>query len=122
MYLGRGGFELLRHEPLIDVVEQLIGPEVYSNPVQHIRLKVPMRVLGAAGAANMQGSPGIAQRTLWHQDNAVVTKDADETEMLTVVGPGDRRDHRPRLPGSAAGKPPTGSDRALSYAPAGDSG
>ena len=87
MYLGRGGFELLRHDPLIDVVEQLIGPEVYSNPVQHIRMKVPMSILGAAGAGSTQGSPGIAQRTLWHQDNAVVTKDADETEMLTAWVP-----------------------------------
>ncbi len=87
MYLGRGGFELLRHEPLIDLVEQLIGPEVYSNPVQHIRMKVPMRLVGTGGSAQTPGIPGIAQRTMWHQDNAVVTEDADETEMLTVWVP-----------------------------------
>ena len=120
MYLGRGGFELLRHEPLIDLVEQLIGPEVYSNPVQHIRMKVPMRILvGKTGTAQTcRELPGIAQRTLWHQDNAVVTDDADEDGDADRLGARDRCDYRPWLPRSdSAGEPPMESDRALSERP-----
>ena len=87
MYLGRGGFKLLRHEPLVDLVEQLIGPEVYSNPVQHIRMKVPVGLVSAEGTTDVAGTPGIARSTMWHQDNGVVTEDADDTEMLTAWVP-----------------------------------
>ena len=87
MYLGRGGFGLLCHEPLVDLVEQLIGPEVYSNPVQHIRMKVPMGLVPAEGTTDVAGTPGIARSTMWHQDNGVVTEDADDTEMLTAWVP-----------------------------------
>ncbi len=87
MYLGRGAFDLLRHPPLIDLVEQLIGPEVYSNPVQHIRMKVPERLGRAGGAATRPGIPGIARSTNWHQDTGVVTEDADDTNMLTAWVP-----------------------------------
>ena len=87
MYLGRGAFDLMRHPPLIDLVEQLIGPEVYSNPVQHIRMKVPERLGRPDSAATKPGIPGIARSTRWHQDSGVVTQDADETNMLTAWVP-----------------------------------
>jgi hypothetical protein len=66
-------------EPLLDVVESLIGPEIYSNPVQHVRIKPPESEL----PRNQQGKPVIGA-TQWHQDHGVVTPDADETNMLTV--------------------------------------
>ena len=66
-------------EPLLDVVESLIGPEIYSNPVQHVRIKPPESEL----PRNQQGNPVIGA-TQWHQDHGVVTPDADETNMLTV--------------------------------------
>lgn len=78
MYLGKAGFELLRQPRLADLIEQILGPEIYSNPVQHIRLKVPESVVPD------ENRPSIARYTPWHQDNGVVTPDADETEMLTV--------------------------------------
>ena len=65
-------------EPLLDVVEALIGPEIYSNPVQHVRIKPPEREL-----PKKNGKPVIGA-TQWHQDHGVVTPDADETNMLTV--------------------------------------
>lgn len=40
-WVGPEVFYLLRNESLLDEVEALIGPEIYSNPVQHIRLKPP---------------------------------------------------------------------------------
>ena len=66
-------------EPLLDVVESLIGPEIYSNPVQHVRIKPPESKL----PRNSDGEPVIGA-TKWHQDHGVVTPEADETNMLTV--------------------------------------
>lgn len=66
-------------EPLLDVVESLIGPEIYSNPVQHVRIKPPENKL----PKDRNGKPVIGA-TQWHQDHGVVTPDADATNMLTV--------------------------------------
>ena len=66
-------------EPLLDVVESLIGPEIYSNPVQHVRIKPPESKL----PRTPNGKPVIGA-TQWHQDHGVVTPEADETNMLTV--------------------------------------
>ena len=82
MYLGTAAFDILTHAPLIDIVEQLIGPEVYSNPVQHIRMKIPTPEHRTDNELR-----DIKRTTPWHQDNGVVTDDADDTEMLTVWVP-----------------------------------
>jgi len=79
VHAGPAVFSLLSHPNLLDIAEQLIGPEVYSNPVQHVRLKPPEKLLDAEG----RGNSNIA-RTYWHQDSAVVLKSADQTPMLTV--------------------------------------
>jgi len=81
MYLGAAAFNLLTHPSLIDLVEQLIGPEVYSNPVQHIRMKVPTLQHQDADARE------VGRTTPWHQDNGVVTEEADGSEILTVWVP-----------------------------------
>jgi ectoine hydroxylase-related dioxygenase (phytanoyl-CoA dioxygenase family) len=73
-------FALLRNEAILDAVESLIGPEIFANPVQHVRLKPPEHLLRANTATGE--APNNA--TPWHQDNGVVTEDADETEMITV--------------------------------------
>ena len=71
-------FRLLTNSRLLDVVESVIGPEIYSNPVQHARIKPPRRHLpGGATDANIAA-------TMWHQDSAVITSDADGADMLTV--------------------------------------
>ena len=72
-------FQLLRNPRLLDAVEGFIGPEIYSNPVQHIRIKPPQRLLSEDVLAN-----ALVARTFWHQDQGVVTPDADSTKMLTV--------------------------------------
>ena len=64
---------------LLDAVESLIGPEIYSNPVQHVRIKPPEHLL----PKNQDGNP-VLGATIWHQDHGVVTEEADDTEMLTV--------------------------------------
>ena len=78
MNAGPEVFRLLTNPRLLDIVESVIGPEIYSNPVQHTRIKPPARHLpGAALDANIAA-------TLWHQDSAVIDSEADETDMLTV--------------------------------------
>ena len=78
MNAGPAVFGLLTSPRLLDIVESVIGPEIYSNPVQHTRIKPPARCLpNAALDANIAA-------TLWHQDSAVIDAEADGTDMLTV--------------------------------------
>ncbi len=78
-WTGQAVLNALTAEPLLDAVESLIGPEIYSNPVQHVRIKPPEQYL----PKNANGEPVIGA-TEWHQDHGVVTEDADETEMITA--------------------------------------
>ena len=79
-WTGPAVFALLRNPAILDVVESILGPELWSNPVQHVRLKVPEHLMPpdpATGRAKNVATP-------WHQDNGVITADADNTEMVTV--------------------------------------
>ena len=76
-HTGPAVFALLTHRRLLDVVESIMGPEIYSNPVQHVRVKLPQQ----GPAAGLDGT------TNWHQDMSTLTEDAQDTEMLTVWSP-----------------------------------
>ncbi|MGH2389526.1 MAG: phytanoyl-CoA dioxygenase family protein [Chloroflexota bacterium] len=78
LHVGPGVFNLLTSPRLLDVVESVVGPEIYSNPVQHIRMKLPPGVLPAAN------SDGLNATIPWHQDNGVVLPEADAATILTV--------------------------------------
>ena len=41
MHFGPAVFKMATHPRILDVVEQLIGPEITSNPIQHVRIKPP---------------------------------------------------------------------------------
>lgn len=82
IWLGRAVFNVIRSERLLDVVKSVIGGEIFSNPVQHVRLKTPDHLT----PRDAKGRP-VVPNAFWHQDNGVVTPDADETEMLTVWTP-----------------------------------
>lgn len=71
-------FRLLTHPGLLDIVESVIGPEIYSNPIQHARIKPPVHCLPDVLIDSNVGATG------WHQDSAVAAREADETDMLTV--------------------------------------
>ena len=80
MWLGPAVFDVLTAPPLLDAVESIIGPEIYSNPTQHVRLKPPEALTPLnpeTGAVQLGATP-------WHQDGGVVTADADDSEILTV--------------------------------------
>lgn len=77
-HFGPAVFDMLTHPRLLDLVEDLIGPEITSNPIQHVRLKPP--------AVNLRGEENRAHimATDWHQDRAVAHAEGDRTTMVTV--------------------------------------
>ena len=76
---GPAVFSLITHPYLLDIAEAFVGPEIYSNPVQHARIKPPKSALPAVSTDS-----NIA-RTMWHQDEAVLTPDVtDQVDMLTM--------------------------------------
>lgn len=78
MHLGPAVFGLLTSPRLVDVIEQFIGPEILSNPIQHVRIKPPEALL----PPQFRGS--LVSQTDWHQDQGVALPEVDETRMLTV--------------------------------------
>jgi phytanoyl-CoA hydroxylase len=78
IHLGPATFRLLTSPRLLDAVEQVVGPEVLSNPIQHVRIKPPERLLPEEFRSSLVG------QTDWHQDQGVALPEIDETEMLTV--------------------------------------
>lgn len=80
MHLGAAVFELLRNDRLLDAIETFLGGEIYSVPVQHMRVKPPERHLARAELHTMT----LVGQTYWHQDLVVVAEEADDTDMLGV--------------------------------------
>lgn len=77
-HFGPAVFDMITHARLLDMVEDLIGPEITSNPIQHVRLKPPAPTLHADEIrAHVAG-------TDWHQDKAVAHEEGDRTQMVTV--------------------------------------
>lgn len=83
-WAGPAVFDMIRHPRLLDAIESLIGPEIYSNPVQHIRIKPPesktFEKLKDHEVAQVGATP-------WHQDQGVITAEADESDIITVWFP-----------------------------------
>lgn len=86
IWVGPQVFYALRNAKILDVLEDLIGPEIFSNPVQHIRIKPPQDTLQSGSVDPRTGFvAGFAVgATPWHQDNGVVLPEADDTNMITV--------------------------------------
>ena len=77
MHFGPAVFDMVRAPGLLDIVEQLIGGEITSNPIQHVRIKPP-----ATALASDEIRAHITS-TDWHQDRAVALGEADQTDMVT---------------------------------------
>jgi len=78
MHFGPAVFDMVTAPRLLDMVEDLIGPEITGNPIQHVRIKPP--------ATDLQAGEVRAHITAtdWHQDRAVALEEADATRMITV--------------------------------------
>ena len=77
-HFGPAVFNMVTAPPLLDLVESIIGPEITSNPIQHIRIKPPSTDLRCDEVRAHITS------TSWHQDRAVTLEEADATRMVTV--------------------------------------
>ena len=84
IWLGSAVFRALTHPRILDAVERFIGPEIAVSPVGNVRIKPPERLIARESGDRARGIVGA---TPWHQDNGVVTEDADNTEMITVWFP-----------------------------------
>jgi phytanoyl-CoA hydroxylase len=82
-WTGPAVFATIRSERILDAIESLIGPEIYSNPVQHVRLKPPEHL------TPVDPVTGVVQlgATPWHQDNGVIRDEADDSDIITVWFP-----------------------------------
>jgi phytanoyl-CoA hydroxylase len=78
MHAGSAVFDMLTNPRLLDLVEDLIGSEITSTPIQHVRIKPP------ASTLFLDENRAHLDQTMWHQDRAVAHADADETDMVTV--------------------------------------
>lgn len=79
IHLGPAVFRLMTSPRLLDAVEDIIGPEIYSNPVQHVRMKLPKQAI----SEKFQNS-SLMTKTGWHQDIGVILEEADVSTILTV--------------------------------------
>ena len=77
MHLGDAVFDIVKSPQLLDRVEELIGPEIVSNPVQHVRMKLPQQARSADSADYLTG------RVSWHQDVGVLAEEADAATVLS---------------------------------------
>jgi phytanoyl-CoA hydroxylase len=78
IHLGPAVFSLLCNPRLLDAIEIFIGPEIYSNPVQHVRIKLPERLV----PEDMRHP--LTAKTQWHQDMGVIDEEADHSKILSV--------------------------------------
>jgi phytanoyl-CoA hydroxylase len=77
-HFGQAVLDMITSPGLLDVAESLLGPEITSNPIQHVRIKPP--------AADLRTDEVRAHITAtdWHQDRGVTHESADGTRMITV--------------------------------------
>jgi ectoine hydroxylase-related dioxygenase (phytanoyl-CoA dioxygenase family) len=79
VHTGQAVFGLLTHPRLLDIAESVIGPEIDSNPTQHVRIKPPESLLPESSRVDAN-----VARTLWHQDEAVLLQEAAGVDVLTA--------------------------------------
>ena len=75
---GPATFNFLKSPRILDLMEPLIGSEIFCNPVQHTRIKLPPSVHAESRSGN------LTDATQWHQDQGVVLAEADRTQTITV--------------------------------------
>ena len=77
LHTGPAVFGMMTAPRLLDVIEDLIGPEITSVPIQHVRMKPP------APDVRPGETRSFITATDWHQDRGVGHEVADATQMVT---------------------------------------
>jgi ectoine hydroxylase-related dioxygenase (phytanoyl-CoA dioxygenase family) len=70
-------FDFLHNEHLLDLLEPIIGSEIYCNPTHHVRPKLPEPLMD-------EGFDNWIQKSPFHQDAAVLLPEADNTLVVTT--------------------------------------
>ena len=78
MHAGAAVFDMMTAPSLLDLVESIIGSEITSNPIQHVRIKPPSTQL------YQNEIRAHITATHWHQDRAVTLEEADHSRMVTA--------------------------------------
>ena len=78
MHHGPAIFDIVTNKNLLDIIKSLIGPEITSNPIQHVRIKPPQKSLPDG---EIRAHINV---TDWHQDRGVGHEEADTTDMITA--------------------------------------
>ena len=60
MHTGEAVFNLLVNPRLLDCAESILGPEVLSNPIQHVRMKLPRHAIHPEGRNGLARSHALA--------------------------------------------------------------
>lgn len=77
-HFGPATFDMITNQRILDLVECLIGPEITSNPIQHVRIPPPKK------AVPKRETRAHIVKTDWHQDMGVTLESADNTKMVTI--------------------------------------
>ena len=107
MHLSKPVFDMVVHERMLDMAEALLGLEITSNPIQHVRIKPPL-----ARLARGEERPHVAG-TDWHQDRGVGARGGGRNAHDHGLGRDDRRHRGERLPSGRAGRASLGHGAAL---------
>ena len=83
-WTGPAVFNAIRNDKIMDVLESLIGGEIYACPIQNVRLKIPEHRLPRDPKTDALLRGGA---TPWHQDGAFFEPEVDDSAMVTVWFP-----------------------------------
>ena len=78
MHFGPAVFDMVTHNNILDVAESLLGEEITSNPIQHVRIKPPEHLV------DKDEIRAHIVATDWHQDMGVTLPEADESQFITI--------------------------------------
>ena len=78
MHFGPAVFEMVTNPNILDIAESLLGSEITSNPIQHVRIKPPEHLV------NKDEIRAHIVATDWHQDMGVTLPEADESKFITI--------------------------------------
>ena len=87
-------FASIRHPRLLDVLEQLIGPEIFASPIYHVNVKLAQRHLREveeAAKASGQDNPALegfynfqVGKTDWHMDAISGLSDSHASRIVNA--------------------------------------
>ena len=111
MWHGPAVFDVLTASPLLDAVESIVGPEIYSNPTQHVRLKPPeaLTPVNPETGGVQLGRDALAPGRRGRDGRGGRIRHTDRLD--SCLG----RQRRGRLPAPGAAKPRRGAVPALPW-------